>query len=53
MSEIADVAKQANNQADTGAAVVVAQTRHGIVGLFGEIEQRSGKFSKLVGNFRL
>jgi len=34
----ADVARQANDQAD-GGAVVVAQARHGIVGLSGEIEQ--------------
>ena len=34
----ADVAKQANEQADAGAQVV-AQARHGIVGLSGEIEQ--------------
>ncbi|WP_322862861.1 methyl-accepting chemotaxis protein [Aeromonas allosaccharophila] len=34
----AEVARQANDQADAGA-VVVAQARHGIVGLSGEIEQ--------------
>ena len=34
----ADFAKQANDQADAGA-VVVAQARHGILGLSGEIEQ--------------
>ncbi|MFM5509570.1 methyl-accepting chemotaxis protein [Aeromonas rivipollensis] len=42
----ADVAKQANDQADAGA-VVVAQARHGIVGLSGEIEQVAGVIESL------
>ncbi|XEI32540.1 methyl-accepting chemotaxis protein [Aeromonas veronii] len=42
----ADVAKQANNQADAGA-VVVAQARQGIVGLSGEIEQVAGVIESL------
>ncbi|MCH7370110.1 methyl-accepting chemotaxis protein [Aeromonas sp. MR16] len=42
----ADVAKQANEQADAGA-LVVAQARHGIVGLSGEIEQVSGVIESL------
>ena len=42
----ADVAKQANDQADAGA-VVVAQARHGIVGLSGEIAQVAGVIESL------
>ncbi|WP_429145668.1 methyl-accepting chemotaxis protein [Aeromonas rivipollensis] len=42
----ADVAKQANDQADAGA-VVVAQARQGIVGLSGEIEQVAGVIESL------
>ena len=42
----ADVARQANEQADAGA-VVVAQARHGIVGLSGEIEQVAGVIESL------
>ncbi|PKQ71928.1 methyl-accepting chemotaxis protein [Aeromonas sobria] len=42
----ADVAKQANDQADAGA-VVVAQARHGIVGLSGDIEQVAGVIESL------
>ncbi len=42
----ADVAKQANEQADAGAQVV-AQARHGIVGLSGEIEQVAGVIESL------
>ncbi|MGY3894427.1 methyl-accepting chemotaxis protein [Aeromonas enterica] len=42
----ADVAKQANDQADAGA-LVVAQARHGIVGLSGEIEQVAGVIESL------
>ncbi|WP_321149571.1 methyl-accepting chemotaxis protein [Aeromonas jandaei] len=42
----ADVAKQANDQADAGAHVV-AQARHGIVGLSGEIEQVAGVIESL------
>ncbi|MBL0514130.1 methyl-accepting chemotaxis protein [Aeromonas media] len=42
----ADVARQANDQADAGA-VVVAQARHGIVGLSGEIEQVAGVIESL------
>ncbi|WP_148610858.1 methyl-accepting chemotaxis protein [Aeromonas sobria] len=42
----ADIAKQANDQADAGA-VVVAQARHGIVGLSGEIEQVAGVIESL------
>ena len=42
----ADVAKQANDQADAGAQVV-AQARHGIVGLSGEIEQVAGVIESL------
>ncbi|MFM4975015.1 methyl-accepting chemotaxis protein [Aeromonas rivipollensis] len=42
----ADVAKQANDQADAGA-VVVAQARHGIVGLSDEIEQVAGVIESL------
>ncbi len=42
----ADVAKQANEQADAGA-LVVAQARHGIVGLSGEIEQVAGVIESL------
>ncbi|MGY3858183.1 methyl-accepting chemotaxis protein [Aeromonas intestinalis] len=42
----ADVAKQANEQADAGA-VVVAQARHGIVGLSDEIEQVAGVIESL------
>ncbi|MGY6039696.1 methyl-accepting chemotaxis protein [Aeromonas sp. AE23HZ002T15] len=42
----ADVAKQANEQADAGA-LVVAQARHGIVGLSDEIEQVSGVIESL------
>ncbi|TNH88916.1 methyl-accepting chemotaxis protein [Aeromonas sobria] len=42
----ADVAKQANDQADAGA-VVVAQARHSIVGLSGDIEQVAGVIESL------
>ncbi|MGY3903756.1 methyl-accepting chemotaxis protein [Aeromonas lusitana] len=42
----ADVAKQANEQADAGA-LVVAQARHGIVGLSDEIEQVAGVIESL------
>ncbi|MGL6544935.1 methyl-accepting chemotaxis protein [Aeromonas caviae] len=42
----ADAAKQANEQADAGAQVV-AQARHGIVGLSGEIEQVAGVIESL------
>ena len=42
----ADVARQANDQADAGAQVV-AQARHGIVGLSGEIEQVAGVIESL------
>ncbi|MGU5652951.1 methyl-accepting chemotaxis protein [Aeromonas allosaccharophila] len=42
----AEVARQANEQADAGA-VVVAQARHGIVGLSGEIEQVAGVIESL------
>ncbi len=42
----ADVAKQANEQANAGAQVV-AQARHGIVGLSGEIEQVAGVIESL------
>ncbi|RQM68242.1 methyl-accepting chemotaxis protein [Aeromonas enteropelogenes] len=42
----ADVAKQANEQADAGAQVV-AQARHGIVDLSGEIEQVAGVIESL------
>ena len=42
----ADVAKQANEQADAGAQVV-AQARHGIVGRSGEIEQVAGVIESL------
>ncbi|WP_421185938.1 methyl-accepting chemotaxis protein [Aeromonas enteropelogenes] len=42
----ADVAKQANEQADAGAQVV-AQARHGIVDLSGEIEQVAGVIQSL------
>ncbi len=42
----ADIAKQANDQADAGA-VVVAQARHGIVGLSGDIEQVAGVIESL------
>ncbi|MGU5714698.1 methyl-accepting chemotaxis protein [Aeromonas taiwanensis] len=42
----ADVAKQANEQADAGAQLV-AQARHGIVGLSGEIEQVAGVIESL------
>ncbi|MFQ2905132.1 methyl-accepting chemotaxis protein [Aeromonas caviae] len=42
----ADVTKQANEQADAGAQVV-AQARHGIVGLSGEIEQVAGVIESL------
>ncbi|GAB5992701.1 methyl-accepting chemotaxis protein [Aeromonas enteropelogenes] len=42
----ADVAKQANDQADAGAQVV-AQARHGIVDLSGEIEQVAGVIESL------
>ena len=42
----ADVARQANDQADAGA-VVVAQARQGIVGLSGEIEQVAGVIESL------
>ncbi|WP_310596889.1 methyl-accepting chemotaxis protein [Aeromonas aquatica] len=42
----ADVAKQANEQADAGA-LVVAKARHGIVGLSDEIEQVSGVIESL------
>uniref|UniRef100_UPI003B9E149B methyl-accepting chemotaxis protein n=1 Tax=Aeromonas jandaei TaxID=650 RepID=UPI003B9E149B len=42
----ADVAKQANDQADAGAHIV-AQARHGIVGLSGEIEQVAGVIESL------
>ncbi|WP_270794739.1 methyl-accepting chemotaxis protein [Aeromonas sp. QDB11] len=42
----AEVARQANDQADAGA-VVVAQARHGIVGLSGEIEQVAGVIESL------
>ncbi len=42
----ADVAKQANEQADAGAQVV-AQARHGIVGLSDEIEQVAGVIESL------
>ena len=42
----ADVARQANDQADAGA-VVVAQARHGFVGLSGEIEQVAGVIESL------
>ncbi|MFC5706141.1 methyl-accepting chemotaxis protein [Aeromonas eucrenophila] len=42
----ADVAKQANEQADAGA-LMVAQARHGIVGLSDEIEQVSGVIESL------
>ncbi|HDX8380330.1 TPA: methyl-accepting chemotaxis protein [Aeromonas salmonicida] len=42
----ADVARQANEQADAGA-VVVAQARNGIVGLSSEIEQVAGVIESL------
>ncbi|PKQ73315.1 methyl-accepting chemotaxis protein [Aeromonas sobria] len=42
----AEVARQANDQADAGA-VVVAQARHGIVGLSGDIEQVAGVIESL------
>ncbi|MDQ1884877.1 methyl-accepting chemotaxis protein [Aeromonas salmonicida] len=42
----ADVARQANEQADAGA-LVVAQARHGIVGLSSEIEQVAGVIESL------
>ncbi|MGL5813024.1 MAG: methyl-accepting chemotaxis protein [Aeromonas sp.] len=42
----ADVAKQANEQADAGA-LVVAQARHGVVGLSTEIEQVAGVIESL------
>ncbi|WP_219591412.1 methyl-accepting chemotaxis protein [Aeromonas salmonicida] len=42
----ADVARQANEQADAGA-VVVAQARHGIVGLSSEIELVAGVIESL------
>ncbi|WP_421235063.1 methyl-accepting chemotaxis protein [Aeromonas enteropelogenes] len=42
----ADVAKQANDQADAGAQIV-AQARHGIVDLSGEIEQVAGVIESL------
>ncbi|RQM77403.1 methyl-accepting chemotaxis protein [Aeromonas jandaei] len=42
----ADVAKQANDQADAGAHIV-ARARHGIVGLSGEIEQVAGVIESL------
>ncbi|MGL5813023.1 MAG: methyl-accepting chemotaxis protein [Aeromonas sp.] len=42
----ADVAKQANEQADAGA-LVVAQARHGIIGLSDEIEQVAGVIESL------
>ncbi|MFE8710825.1 methyl-accepting chemotaxis protein [Aeromonas allosaccharophila] len=42
----AEVARQANDQADAGA-VVVAQARHGIVGLSGEIERVAGVIESL------
>ena len=42
----AEVARQANDQADAGA-VVVAQARHGIVNLSGEIEQVAGVIESL------
>ncbi|MFM5361122.1 methyl-accepting chemotaxis protein [Aeromonas veronii] len=42
----AEVARQANDQADAGA-VVVAQARHGIVDLSGEIEQVAGVIESL------
>ena len=42
----ADVAKQANEQADAGA-LMVAQARYGIVGLSDEIEQVSGVIESL------
>ncbi|WP_421219759.1 methyl-accepting chemotaxis protein [Aeromonas enteropelogenes] len=45
-SQAADVAKQANDQADAGAQVV-AQARHGIVDLSGEIEQVAGVIESL------
>ncbi|WP_307765785.1 methyl-accepting chemotaxis protein [Aeromonas rivipollensis] len=45
-SQAAEVARQANDQADAGA-VVVAQARHGIVGLSGEIEQVAGVIESL------
>ncbi|MGY3869452.1 methyl-accepting chemotaxis protein [Aeromonas crassostreae] len=44
----ADVARQANTQADAGADVV-AQARHGIVGLSDELESVSGVIGSLAG----
>ncbi|MFM4825353.1 methyl-accepting chemotaxis protein [Aeromonas bivalvium] len=44
----ADVARQANTQADAGAGVV-AQARHGIVGLSDELESVSGVIGSLAG----
>ncbi|WP_429080238.1 methyl-accepting chemotaxis protein [Aeromonas bivalvium] len=44
----ADVARQANEQADAGAGVV-AQARHGIVGLSDELESVSGVIGSLAG----
>ena len=44
----AEVAKQANEQAESGAAVV-AQARHGIVGLSNELEEVSGVIGSLAG----
>jgi methyl-accepting chemotaxis protein len=44
----ADVAKQANEQAEAGAGVV-SQARHGIVGLSGELKEVSGVIGSLAG----
>ncbi|EOD57008.1 methyl-accepting chemotaxis protein [Aeromonas molluscorum] len=44
----AEVAKQANEQAESGAGVV-AQARHGIVGLSNELEEVSGVIGSLAG----
>ncbi|MGY4026666.1 methyl-accepting chemotaxis protein [Aeromonas rivuli] len=44
----AEVAKQANDQAGSGADVV-AQARHGIVGLSNELEEVSGVIGSLAG----
>ncbi|UBO74517.1 methyl-accepting chemotaxis protein [Aeromonas rivuli] len=44
----AEVAKQANDQAESGADVV-AQARHGIVGLSNELEEVSGVIGSLAG----
>ncbi|MGY4026667.1 methyl-accepting chemotaxis protein [Aeromonas rivuli] len=44
----AEVAKQANEQAEAGAGVV-SQARHGIVGLSGELKEVSGVIGSLAG----